>query len=264
LRLAGRGAFLIADQLLGFFMRPGILLAALPLLALAWFAAPEPLAAQGGLREVDEVPEVVPKATGGFHLQLAFPQGTFADFVGTGYGLGANATFYFGRRGLFGLRLYGSWIQYGSETTRVPLSPTVPGILVDLTTSNNIYSFGFGPELLLGQGAWRPYLFGAIGASDFATESSVEGSDNFGSFARTTNFNDWVFGWYAGGGIQFRVKRGYKPIWLDGGLRYQSHGETRYLREGSLQPQPGGGVTFDPIRSKTDLLAVHLGIQASF
>jgi hypothetical protein len=243
---------------------PDILFAGFSLLALALLANPKPLAAQDGLREAAQVPEVVPKAAGGIHLQLALPQGAFADFVGTGYGLGGNVSFYFGRSGLFGLRLYGSWIQYGSETTRVPLSPTVPGILVDLTTSNNIYSFGFGPELLLGQGEWRPYLFAAIGASDFATESSVEGSDNFGSFARTTNFNDWVFGWYAGGGLQFRVKRGYKPIWLDGGLRYQSHGETRYLRKGSLQPAPGGGVTFDPIRSETDLLVVHLGIQASF
>ncbi len=243
---------------------PSPLVASFLLVAPGLAASPFPLAAQEGLREVEEWPEVVPKTAGGINLQLAFPQGEFADFVGTGYGLGGNVSFYFGRRGLVGLRLYGSWIQYGSETRRVPLSPTVPGILVDLTTSNNIYSFGLGPELLLRQGRWRPYLYGAIGASDFATESSVEGSDNFGSFARTTNFNDWVFGWYGGGGLQFRVKRGPKPIWLDGGLRYQSHGETRYLREGSLQPQPGGGVRFDPIRSRTDLLVLHLGIQAGF
>jgi hypothetical protein len=33
------------------------------------------------------------------------------------------------------------------------------------------------------------------------------------------------------------------------------------LREGSIKPQPGGGVTFTPIESNTDLLVVVLGVQ---
>jgi hypothetical protein len=53
-------------------------------------------------------------------------------------------------------------------------------------------------------------------------------------------------------------------VFIDGGLRYQSHGQTRYLREGSITPTTGGGVTFTPIESKTDLMIIHLGVQLGF
>jgi hypothetical protein len=51
------------------------------------------------------------------------------------------------------------------------------------------------------------------------------------------------------------------PVYIDAGVRYQGHGQTRYLREGSIQPDPGGGVILRPIESQTDLLVIHLGVQ---
>jgi opacity protein-like surface antigen len=196
----------------------------------------------------------------GINLQLGFPQGEFADFVKTGYGIGGNFTFFLDQGARTGIRIYGSWIQYGQTTERIPF-PGLPGISVDLTTSNNIYSFGVGPEFHLATGGVRPYIHGAIGLSNFATTTSAEGSNNTNPFASTTNFNDWTVAYYAGGGLQFQVSHGRNPVFIDGGLRYQSHGRTRYLREGSIQPTTGGGVTFDPIESKTDLLIVQLGVQ---
>lgn len=216
-----------------------------------------PAAAQN-YREVTE--SGPPRALFGLNFQVAFPQGEFADFVGTGYGIGGNLTWFLDQHRRTGVRLFGSWIEYGRSTERIPF-PGLPGIDVDLTTSNSIYSFGVGPEFHLARGAVRPYLHGAIGGSYFVTTTSAEGSDNTSSFARSTNFSDWTWAYYGGGGLQFQVSHGRSPVFIDGGLRYQSHGRTRYLREGSIQPAPGGGITFDPIESETDLLIVHLGVQ---
>lgn len=227
------------------------------LLAAGLVSAPVSLAAQN-YREVTEA--APPRRLFGINLQLGFPQGEFANFVQTGYGIGGNFTFFLDQRSRAGIRIFGSWIQYGRTTERIPF-PGLPGISVDLTTSNDIYSFGVGPEFHLATGAIRPYIHGAIGLSNFATRTSAEGSDNTNPFASTTNFNDWTVAYYGGGGLQFQVSHGRNPVFIDGGLRYQSHGQTRYLREGSIQPTAGGGVTFDPIESKTDLLIVHLGVQ---
>jgi hypothetical protein len=200
----------------------------------------------------------------GLNFQLAFPQGEFKDFVGTGYGLAGHFTFFFDRRNRAGLRIFMSWIEYGRTTERLPLSPSLPGLLVDLTTANDIYSFGVGPELQLGGGDLRPYLHAVIGTSNFATTTSAEGTNNTSPFASSTNFNDWTFAWAGGGGVQYVVSHGRRPVSLDLGLRYQSHGQTRYLREGSIRPVPGGGVTFTAIESQTDILVPHFGVQIGF
>ncbi|MFN8651142.1 MAG: hypothetical protein U0133_20345 [Gemmatimonadales bacterium] len=205
-------------------------------------------------------PERAPKTMAGINLQLGLPQGEFADFVDAGFGVGGNVTFFLDRSRRAGLRLYLSWLEYGRTTQQIPF-PGLPGIDVDLTTANDIYSFGVGPEFHLSSGRVRPYVHAAIGASNFATRTSAKGTDNVDSFASTTNFNDWTFAWYGGGGIDFQVSSGRNPVYIDGGVRYQGHGRTRYLREGSVEPAPGGGIILDPVESRTDLLIIHLGVQ---
>jgi hypothetical protein len=230
----------------------------LPLLALALCAVPTTLVAQN-YREVDDFPRR-PRAYVGFNLQLAVPQGEFADFVNTGYGVGANLTFMLDDKGMAGVRLFGSWIEYG-RTTETLAFPGLPGLFVDLTTSNSIYSFGVGPEFQLSRGAVRPYLHGAIGLSNFVTSTSAEGTDNTEPFARSTNFNDWTVAYQGGGGLMFQVSHGKNPILIDAGVRWQSHGRTRYLREGSLDQDGDGDIMIEPVESKTDLLVITAGVQ---
>lgn len=222
------------------------------------FVAPSAVAAQN-YREVDEFPRR-PSAMVGINLQLAFPQGEFAEFVNTGYGIGGNLTFLLGQKRQVGVRIFGSWIEYGRSTETLAF-PGLPGLFVDLTTSNSIYSFGVGPEFHLTSGAVRPYLQGAIGLSNFVTSTSAEGTDDVDPFASSTNFNDWTVAYYGGGGVMFQVSHGKNPVFLDGGLRLQSHGRTRYLREGSLETNDDGDIVLDPVESKTDLLVMHLGVQ---
>lgn len=216
-----------------------------------------PLAAQN-YREVEEATPA--RAFGALNFQLAFPQGEFGDFVGTGYGVGGHLTFLLDPPRRIGIRLYGSWIRYGNASQRLPV-PGLPGLSVDLTTSNDIYSFGAGPEFHLSTGGLRTYLYGSIGGSNFATITSAEGSNNTSPFASSTNFNDWTWAMTGGGGMMFQVSHGRTPIFIDGGLRYQTHGQTRYLREGSLDTDLGGNVIISPVESETNLVVMHLGIQ---
>lgn len=229
----------------------------LPLLLVA------PCLAAQNYREITESP-AKPRHYFGINLQLASPQGEFRDFVGTGFGVGVHVSFMLDQQRRVGLRLFGSWIEYGRTTERLPLSPTLPGLTVDLTTANDIFTFGVGPELHLGQGDFRAYASGAIGVSDFATTTSAEGTNNTSAFASSTNFNDWTVAWYGGGGLLYQVSHGRSPLLIDAGVRYQGHGQTRYLRKGSIKPTTGGGVTFTPIESKTDILVPYLGIQVGF
>jgi hypothetical protein len=226
-------------------------------LAACALLAVSPLAAQN----YREVPDEAPAGSfGALNLQLGFPQGEFSEFVGTGVGVGGHLTFLPDPARRIGIRLYGSWIQYGRTSERIPF-PGLPGIFVDLTTSNDIYSFGVGPEFHLATGPFRPHLYGTFGASNFATVTSAEGSNNANPFASSTNFNDWTWALTAGGGIMYQLSHGRTPVFLDGGLRYQTHGRTRYLREGSLDTDSGGNVIISPVESETNLLVAHIGVQ---
>lgn len=216
-----------------------------------------PLAAQN-YREVEEA--TPPRAFGALNLQLAFPQGEFGEFVGTGYGVGGHLTLLLDPARRVGIRLYGSWIQYGRTSERIPF-PGLPGISVNLTTSNDIYSFGVGPEFHLSTGTLRSYIYGSVGGSNFATITRAKGSNNANPFASSTNFNDWTWALTGGGGMMYQISHGNTPVFIDGGLRYQTHGRTRYLREGSLETDPGGNVVISPVESETNLLVVHFGVQ---
>jgi len=196
----------------------------------------------------------------GFHagggIIFAKPTGEFADYVNIGYGLAGHAVFNPDPEGVFGLRADGMFIIYGSETNRYQL---VPLINVDVTTTNQIAAFQFGPQVTLGTGSVQGYGYGQLGFSYFATTSSVEGSGNIESFANTTNFDDLTFATSGGGGIRFRLSSGWTPVLLDLGVRYMSNGRARYLREGSIEIT-GNTATITPIESETNLVVFQIGV----
>ena len=200
----------------------------------------------------------------GAHIALAIPQGEFSDFVGTGYGLGGWLAFNLDRRGAIALKLDGSFLIYGHETIRRPLSTSIPYVSVDISTSNNIYALGFGPLITLSQGPIRPYITGTVGFSYFATESSVKGSNNVDSFAESTNFDDFTFAWTGGGGLRIQLGHGRTPIFLDMASEYHRNGRANYLREGSIIDNGNGTISFTPIKSETNLMLIKLGVSGNF
>ncbi len=219
----------------------------------------------GQIREVgDEGPYRSLRFQAGGDLDLALPQGEFGEFVQAGYGVGGWIALNLDRHGTVALRLDGNYLIYGQENRRRPLSPTVPFIDVNVSTSNNIYSLGIGPLISLGNGPVKPYLIGSAGFSYFATESSVSGTSNSTAFAKSTNFDDFTFSWSGGGGLRIRVSNKWNPVFIDLGAEYHRNGEARYLREGSIRDNGNGTISITPIQSETNLVLLKLGVSGAW
>jgi hypothetical protein len=195
----------------------------------------------------------------GANLVLALPTGEFKRYVNVGGGIGAFLDFNFGSESAAGIRLDGTFILYGSERRRVPLSSTVQLVFVDVVTSNQIFTLCLGPRIAARRGAIRPWVAGAAGFSYFWTSSAVEGSDNSGPFASSTNFHDFAFAWRAGGGALIRLGHGRTPLYLDLAAHYLRNGRVSYLRPGSIDTSVSPPV-ITPIQSETNLWLVEAGI----
>lgn len=189
------------------------------------------------------------------------PQGEFSDYVD--HAFGGSGHLLVRLAGPLALRLEGNGLRYGSETRTVPLSPTLGGrILVDLETSNDLLFVGLGPQLALPDGRLRPYVNGLVGVNYLATQSYIRGTDDPGErFGDTRHFDDASFTYGAGAGVYIPVSRGRTPIALDVGAQFRRGGRTEYLVEGSVQDNPDGSLSFDPIRSDTDLVTFHVGVS---
>lgn len=201
---------------------------------------------------------------GEFHLHagLAVPVGEFQNHVNLGGGGGLGGLLFLDRRGLAALRLDGSFVVYGHESYRTPLSPTVPFVDVDVSTSNSILSLGLGPQVYLGSGPLRPYFFGTAGFAYFVTQTSVSGSEYDEPFATTTNFDDFSLALSAGGGLSVSLREGDNPVSLDLSAHYQHNGLTEYLTDGAenLRRLPPGGWRAYPIQSDANLVTYRVGV----
>lgn len=235
------------------------------LLAVA-MVLPDPLYSQ----VVDTGSRVPPDSLGvgselGFTLIGARPVGEFADYVGPGGGFSLFGVLNLGDRKSVGLRLDLDLVTYGSNTVRVPLSPTVPFVDVDVTTENSISSLSLGPQLVLGQKRVRPFLHGSVGVSQLVTTTSVWSSGDLVPLASSQNYEDHVFMLSAGGGIRIVAAAwAGRPFGLEIGGHYVRRGVADYLREGGLQAAQGGETVLDPIRSETNLITYHLGMTLGF
>lgn len=208
-----------------------------------------------------------PRMHAGGAIMLAQPMGAFDRYVGLGGGLDGFFRISLDEEQVVSLRLQGGFVNYGSETREVCLSQTVGcRIVVDLTTSNNIFFFGIGPELGAPAGPLRLYVDGTVGFSYFSTDSNVSGDLDFEPFASTRNFGDGGFAWSGGGGLQVHVAETDSgvSIGLDMGASYQSNGRREYLTEGGITDLPDGSIRLDVKRSRADLLLWRLGVTVGF
>jgi opacity protein-like surface antigen len=200
--------------------------------------------------------------SGGFSGVYGAPIGEFSDFVERGWGLNLHGVLPVDRAGVLGLRGDAGFLIYGHERQRDCLSRTVGcRIQVDVNTTNSIALAGLGPQLSLPLGPIRPYVNARAGLAYIATNSSVEGTRSDRDFADTTNFDDLVFSWGAGGGLAVSLSRGARPVALDLSVTWLDNGRASYLREGDIIDEPDGGILIDPVRSDTDLLLFQIGLS---
>ncbi len=206
----------------------------------------------------------------GLQFRTASPQGEFARHVkNMGFGLGGH----------FGLRFPNTpvmigadlgFIIYGHDSRKEPFSPTIPDVLVDVETSNNIFSSHLFLRLQPAQGVFRPYFDAFLGFNYMFTQTSVKDEDGDGEdIASTTNLDDFTSSYGVGGGLQIRVyehpfeEDKLSAILIDFGGRYLTGGEAEYLKKGSIRIE-GSNVIKDIITSRTDLLYFQLGVTFAF
>jgi hypothetical protein len=176
----------------------------------------------------------------------------------------------------FGFELEGAWpmtedrrlrlrtdlgvLIYGHERIGM-CHPVGCRIGVDLTTTNNIFFAGVGPEYAFTTGAFEPYVFGTMGLSYFATISSLSGPDEYRDYFDTTNYSDVVMAFRFGGGARVRVHSGRHPASLDFGLERHQNGIANFLTEGDILDNPDGSITLFPNRSDANLLTFRFGVS---
>ena len=195
--------------------------------------------------------------------QMAQPIGAFRTQVDRAWGLGGSVRHHFRRLAPLGLRADVAWLNYGNENKRVPLSPTLNRVRIDMHTMNNIALVSAGPELMVPSGPVRPYVYAFGGYSYFYTESSA-GDDNGGSsFASSTNFDDG--GWATGGGGGVRIPLAFRRVEaaLDAGARLTRNGTRTYLRSGDIIDLPDGSLQFNQRTTRADFWQYHLGVSFS-
>lgn len=195
--------------------------------------------------------------------QFAQPIGEFRTQVDHAWGVGGSVRHHFRRLAPLGLRADVTYLNYGNENQRVPLSPTVNRVLVDMNTTNNIFVVSGGPELALTSGPVRPYAYVFAGYSYFYTQSSAGDDDGGGSFANSTNFDDGglATGW--GGGLRLPLRIRSVDAAFDAGARLTRSGTRTYLKPGDIQDQPDGSLQFTPRRTVADFWQYHIGISIS-
>ncbi|MFQ5705074.1 MAG: hypothetical protein ACE5HT_13770 [Gemmatimonadales bacterium] len=201
-----------------------------------------------------------PKSIVGVNFTLARPVGEFQNFVDLGGGLGVYGVVNFDEGRHVGLRFDGSWVLYGHESFVAPLSNTIRRVGVDVDTDNFIVHLGTGPQFTFGSGPVRPYVYGTVGFSYFATVSSVSGTASFGDFASSTNFDDLTFATTGGGGLLLRLSNGEHPVSLDLSAQTTYNGEAEYLRRGGIVENRNGSITLLPIRSQANLVSFRIGV----
>lgn len=204
-----------------------------------------------------------PRHFAGASLAIAQPRGEFAEYVPVGGGLSAFFRSQVDESGWVAIRFQGSFLNYGNETKRVCFSGTVGcRVELDLTTSNNIFLIGAGPELAIPLGTSRLYGNATAGYSYFWTDSKVGGTVEDEPFASTTNYSDGGFSWSFGGGLEIGLGRaGDLPILLDLGFAHHGNGRREYLTEGGITDTPGGEIELDVKRSDAGFFLWRLGVS---
>jgi len=195
------------------------------------------------------------------YLNRAVPVGEFGSHVDLGGGLGFGGVLFLGESRLAGLRAQGGFVIYGTSTETRPLSNTVREVQVEVQTNNSIFTGGLGPQVYLGTGPIRPYIYGTVGFAYFVTSTSVSGESESEPIATSKNFDDFQLSLTGGGGLSVEIRGGQNPISLDLSASYQHNGLTEYGVRGNdnFLWTRGGDVLYDPILSNANLMTYRVG-----
>jgi hypothetical protein len=200
----------------------------------------------------------------GIYLTTIVPRGGFSE-NGASNGYGGSAQFL--------ARLAGSpflaggdvgLAVYGDESRREPISPTMPNLQVGVSTTNNIFFSHFVLRAQPREGLVRPYFDGLIGLKRLYTTTSISDPSSGEPIDNRTDLSDTALSYGFGGGLQIPLPNVREARFLlDMNVRYLRGARAVYLREGSIREE-NGQVVFDVLSSRTDVLAVQIGVVFRF
>jgi hypothetical protein len=191
----------------------------------------------------------------------ADPVGPLGSYFDSGWGGQLWGALPMEPTGRLRLRADFGFLIYGNEHRKVCFgAPVGCRIELDMNTTNAILFGGLGPELVLAEGPVQPYMNASFGFTYFGTTTSLSGDSDTESFAHTTNYDDAMFAWRAGGGVRMRMSSGRTPVWLDLGVERHENGVASFLTKGDIIDHPDGSITVVPNTSEANLVAFRMGV----
>ncbi|HKQ80418.1 MAG TPA: hypothetical protein VJ810_42380 [Blastocatellia bacterium] len=200
----------------------------------------------------------------GFYFTTIVPHGQFSENVtNNGYGGGGQFLVRLGPSPfLIGGDLGG--VIYGSESRREPISSTIPNLQVRVRTTNNIFLAHSVLRVEPRTGLVRPYADGLIGLKYLYTRTSISDISDDDDIASNTDLSDTSLSYGFGGGLHIPLTKGPESrILLDMNVRYLRGSQAEYLKKGSIR-QENGQAVFDVLSSRTDAIAVQIGVTFRF
>jgi hypothetical protein len=203
---------------------------------------------------------------------IGLPQNEFRDKMDeVGYGFSGHIGYFIGDTPIMIGGDIG-YLNYGTEKRWEPFSETIPDVIVEVKTTNNILMLHGFVRVQPQEGALRPYGEGLFGFKYLFTRTSIEEEFYGQPIASYTNFDDLAGSWGLGAGIDILLweswpkpaKGGIFDVSLNLSARYLWGSEAEYLKKGSVRIEPDGRVSYDVLRSKTHMLVPQAGIRLRF
>lgn len=201
----------------------------------------------------------------GIDFNTVIPRGGFSDNIkNNGYGIGGQFLVGIGRLPIH-IGADAGYVVYGSDTRREPLSTNIPELELRVRTTNNIVLTHFLLRAQPRTGSVRPYIDGLIGFKYLFTNTTITDDDNEEELASTTNLSDTTLSYGFGGGLQVKLAdiSATGDISFDIKGRYLRGSRAEYLKEGSIRRE-NGGVFFDVLSSRTDVVTLQVGVTFRF
>ena len=211
----------------------------------------------------------------GFDIDFGFmagqPTGDFSEEVDRdGYGFSVEGVYRLSFLP-FGVGFEFGWMNYGHESRKEPLSPTIPDLRVRVVNNNNIISSNILLRFQPYEGRVTPFIDGILGLKYLYTETHIEDVDSGPYNLSSKNYDDTAFQYGIGGGTFIRLVRiknfSKKDQIVDFSLncrmKYMKGRKADYLTKKSII-RNGTDVTYDVKSSNTDMLFYHVGLALQF
>ena len=199
------------------------------MVVLAGLALPDRGAAQQGQESLGGA------AFGSVDVASTFGRSWFPEDRFVGGGLGGLLYIREHRLATLALRAEGS-VADGGRTFRNPGLFNSDAVEFVGRTNHSVLSGGVGPQVLLGSGRIKPYFFGTIGFSYFATSSEVSQMYHGVPIRSSTSHSDYRLALAGGGGLSIEIRGGRNPLGLDLSASYKRNGRVERARLFGIPP----------------------------